>query len=253
MSGHSKWANTKHRKLKEDARRGQVFTKIAKQLIVAAREGGPDPDGNFKLRLAVDKAKAANMPNENIQRAIRRGSGGSEGDHFEQVIYEGYGPAGVAVLVETATDNRNRTTSDVRFLFNKHGGSLGEVGCVSWMFDQKGVVVITRRPGSASPAQDEDEVLLAALEAGAEDVRTEEEFALVLAAPKDLEKVRMALDEKGFLLESASLKMVPKSTVEASGKEAESVVKLVGALEEHDDVQEVYTNADIPDEIMEAI
>lgn len=247
MAGHSKWANIKHKKAREDAKRGKIFTKIARQITLAAREGGGDPEANFKLRLAINKARTVNMPNENIERAIARGTGALESDNFEEVTYEGYGPGGVAILVEAATDNRNRTASEVRHTFSKNGGNLGETGCVAWMFETKGLIIIQSEEGAAV---DEDEVMMAALEAGAEDVRVEEDAIEIITAPEDLEAVEKGLKAAGFQVASAEVTMLPQNTVAVEGEEAQRVLKLIDALEDLDDVQEVYTNADIPDALL---
>lgn len=247
MAGHSKWANIKHKKAREDAKKGKIFTKIARQITLAAREGGGDPEANFKLRLAINKARTVNMPNENIERAIARGTGALESDNFEEVTYEGYGPGGVAILVEAATDNRNRTASEVRHTFSKNGGNLGETGCVAWMFETKGLIIIQSEEGAAV---DEDEVMMAALEAGAEDVRVEEDAIEIITAPEDLEAVEKGLKAAGFQVASAEVTMLPQNTVAVEGEEAQRVLKLIDALEDLDDVQEVYTNADIPDALL---
>jgi len=245
MSGHSKWANIKHKKAKEDAKRGKIFTKIARQITSAAREGGGDPDSNFKLRIAIDKAKSVNMPGENIERAIARGIGGVEGDNYEEVTYEGYGPGGVAILVQAMTDNRNRTASDLRYTFSKNGGNLGEAGCVAWMFEKKGLIIVERGEDSAI---DEDALMMAALEGGAEDVKTEEDSVEIVTAPEDLEAVENGLKAAGFQPASAEVTMLPQNTIEVEGDAARRVVRLIDALEDLDDVQEVYTNADLSDD-----
>ncbi len=244
MSGHSKWANIKHKKAKVDAQRGKLYTKIAKEIIMAAKQGGGDPEANFALRMAVDKARAANLPNENINRAIQRGVGAQDGDNFESFSYEGYGPGGVAVIVDLLSDNRNRTASDIRHLFSKNGGNMGETGCVSYMFDRKGVILIDREVEMRS----EDDMLLVVLEAGAEDLQIEEDSFQVITAPDELEAVRRSLQQQGVAIESAELSMLPQTMVAVEGEAAEKALKLLNALEEHDDVQNVYTNADIEDE-----
>lgn len=244
MSGHSKWANIKHKKAKVDAQRGKVYTKIAKEIIMAAKQGGGDPEANFALRMAIDKARAANLPNENISRAIQRGVGAQDGDNYESFSYEGYGPGGVAVIVDLLSDNRNRTASDIRHLFSKNGGNMGETGCVSYMFTRKGVILIDREEETRS----EDDMLLVVLEAGAEDLQTEEDSFQVITAPDELEAVRRFLQQQGVRLESAELSMIPQTMVAVEGEAAEKALKLLNALEEHDDVQNVYTNADIEDE-----
>jgi len=244
MSGHSKWANIKHKKAKVDAQRGKLYTKIAKEIIMAAKQGGGDPEANFALRMAIDKARAANLPNENINRAIQRGVGAQDGDNYESFSYEGYGPGGVAVIVDLLSDNRNRTASDIRHLFSKNGGNMGETGCVSYMFDRKGVILIDREEETRS----EDDLLLLVLEAGAEDLQTEEDSFQVITAPDELETVRRFLQQQGVKMESAELSMLPQTMVAVEGEAAEKALKLLNALEEHDDVQNVYTNADIEDE-----
>lgn len=244
MSGHSKWANIKHKKARVDSQRGKVYTKIAKEIIMAAKQGGGDPEANFALRMAIDKARSANLPNENINRAIQRGAGAQDGDNYESFTYEGYGPGGVAVIVDLLSDNRNRTASDMRHLFSKNGGNMGETGCVSYMFARKGVIMIDREADTRS----EDEMLLLVLEAGAEDLQIEEESFQVITAPDELEAVRRFLHEQGVIIESAELSMLPQTMVAVDGEAAEKALKLLNALEDHDDVQNVYTNADIEDE-----
>ncbi len=247
IAGHSKWANIKHRKGKEDARRGQVFTKLARQITLAAREGGGDPETNFRLRLAVDKARAANVPNDNIDRAVKRGTGELGGDNLEEIVYEGYGPAGMAVLLEALTDNRNRTASDLRHVFSKHGGNLGESGCVAWMFEAKGRLVIDRQ---ATPV-DEETLMLEAIEAGAEDMEADEELVEIITAPSQLETVKKTLEASGYKFEDSSMTMIPDSTVDIPRERAQQAVRLLEALEDLDDVQEVYTNGDIDEDALE--
>ncbi len=247
MAGHSKWDNIKHKKAKEDAKRGKIFTKIARQITVAAREGGGDPESNFKLRIAVDKARAVNMPNDNIERAIARGTGGGESDNYEEVVYEGYGPGGVAVMVQAMTDNRNRTASDLRYTFSKNGGNLGESGCVAWMFEKKGLILIER-----TEAIDEDELMLTALDAGAEDVKVEGEGIEIITDPAEFEAVKTELESASYTLASAEVTMLPQNTVAAEGADAKRTVKLIDALEDLDDVQDVYTNADLPEDAYDA-
>lgn len=247
MSGHSKWAGIKHKKAKVDAQRGRVFTKIIREITVAARVGGGDPGGNPRLRTAVQAAKAVNMPSDNIERAIKKGTGELEGVHYEEVTYEGYGPGGVAVLVEVVTDNKNRTVGEIRKGFSRHGGNLGESGCVAFLFEKKGYIQV-----EASKV-DEDRLLSVALEAGAEDLQREESIIAITAAPKNFEKVREQIVKAGIQPLSAEITMLPKSTVKLEGKHAEQMLRLMEELEEHDDVQHVYANFDIPEEIMAAM
>ncbi|MGI6143606.1 MAG: YebC/PmpR family DNA-binding transcriptional regulator [bacterium] len=250
MAGHSKWANVKHRKARADAQKGRLFTKLGKQLITAARQGGGNPEANFRLRLIIDKAKAANMPNENIERAIAKGTGDLEGINYEEMVYEGYGPGGVAIMLEILTDNRNRTASEVRHLFSRHGGNLGETGCVAWMFDKKGLLTVKKEGLSL----EEDELLLLALEAGAEDVKEEDDSYEITTAPENFATVKEALDAQGLVFDTAEVTMIPQTTVEIQdNKEAERLLKLMDALEEHDDVQEVYANFELSDEVLAAL
>jgi len=246
MSGHSKWHNIRLRKGRQDAERGKMFTKVAREIIVTAREGGGNPDTNMRLRLVIQKARDVSMPADNIKRAVQRGAGGIEGAHYEQVSYEGYAPGGVAVMVSCLTDNRNRTVADLRAIFSKNGGSLGESGCVAWLFDSKGVVTIQK------DAVDEDTLMLAALDAGAEDIRTEWDTYEVLSSPDGLPNLRQALTDAGIQFVSVEVTIVPKSTVRVEGKEARQVLRLMDQLEDHEDVQQVYANFDIPEEILEA-
>ncbi|CUU01770.1 MAG: YebC/PmpR family DNA-binding transcriptional regulator [Armatimonadetes bacterium] len=244
MAGHSKWHNIRIRKSKQDAMRSKLFTKLAREIIVAARLGGGNPDANPRLRLAIEKAREHHMPAENIKRAIQRGTGELEGVNYEEVTYEGYGPGGVAIMVECLTDNRNRTVAELRHLFSKHGGNLGESGSVAWQFKRQGVIVV---PTSAI---DEESLLEIALEAGAEDVQTEEEFYRVITAVEDFHRVREALQERGVPITEAQLEMSPTTTVRVEGETAEKLMRLLEALEEHDDVQNTYANFDIPDEAL---
>jgi YebC/PmpR family DNA-binding regulatory protein len=248
MSGHSKWASIKHKKAVTDARRGQQFTKLARAITVAAREGGGDPDANYTLAAAIEKARSFSMPKENIQRAIDRGTGsGDAGAAIERITYEGYGPAGVAVLVEALTDNRNRTSADVRHLFEKHGGSLGEPGSVAWQFEKRGVIVVDGEHHS------EDD-LMVAIDAGAEDVSADGGSLRVVTAAEDLAAVREALSDGGVDPESAELAMEPKATVAVSESgEARRLLALIDALDEHDDVEAVHANFDIPAELLESL
>jgi YebC/PmpR family DNA-binding regulatory protein len=244
MSGHSKWSSIKRQKGVNDAKRGAVFTKMGKEISVAARAGGPDPEGNYRLRLAIDKARAVNMPAENIKRAIERATGGDKAVEFEEILYEGYGPGGVAILVETATDNRNRTAADVRSLFAKSGGQLAGTGSVAWQFEPRGVVSVDLG-GSAA-----DDIALLAIDAGALDVDTDSDPLEVTTSPGDLEVVRTALEAAGLRIESAELTMQAKSPVEVDLDRARQNLRLIEALEDNDDVQRVTANFELPDEIM---
>jgi YebC/PmpR family DNA-binding regulatory protein len=247
MSGHSKWSSIKHKKAAADAKRGKQFTKLARAIAVAAREGGGDPDGNPALATAVQKARDASMPKENIQRAIDRGTGaGADGAAIERVVFEGYGPGGAAILIEALTDNRNRTSADVRHAFSKHNGSLGEPGSVAWIFEKRGVLAVD------ADRYGEDD-LIAAIDAGAEDVRDEGDRLRILCEPSDLSAIREALAAAGVEVEGAEVAMEPKSTVEVKGNDAKSLLSLLEVLEEHDDVNEVHANFDIPDEVLEKL
>ena len=246
MSGHSKWSSIKHKKAATDAKRGQLFTKLARAITVAAREGGGDPDANFTLAAAIEKARGYSMPKDNIQRAIDRGTGaGGAGEQIDRAVYEGYGPGGVAVLVEALTDNRNRTSAELRHAFDKHGGSLGEPGSVAWQFEKKGVVLV-----SADRYGEED--LLPAIDAGADDVAQDDDLWKVTAEPASLTAVREALEGAGVEIQSAELAMEPKAVVEVDGEaEACSLMRLMEALDEHDDVESVHANFDIPEALLE--
>ncbi len=244
MAGHSKWANIKHRKARQDAIKGKTWSKCARAIIVAARGGGGDPDTNLTLRYAIDEAKAANMPKDTIEKAVKKGSGELGGEAYEAASYEGYGPNGVAVFVECLTDNRNRTAGEVRSTFSKAGGNLGTSGSVAYMFDRKGLFLVPRE------SADEETIMEAALEAGAEDVSDEGEHWQVLTDPTAFAAVREALSNAGYELSVAQLSMIPNNTVECTGDEARKIVNLVDVLEDNDDVQKVYTNADIPDEAL---
>ena len=249
MSGHSKWSSIKHKKGAADAKRGKLFTKLSRAIIVAAKEGGPDPSGNASLQNAIDKAKSYSMPKDNIERAIAKGAG-TEADAavFETVIYEGYGAEGVAVLVEALTDNRNRTASDVRHTFAKNGGNLGTSGSVAWLFERRGVVLVD------AESADEDELMLAAAEGGADDLELDGSVFQVSAPPESLAAVRDAIATAGFSIESAELSMIPKTTVEiAEESSAKKLMRLIEALEENDDVQDVWANFDIPEQVLEAV
>ncbi|HEX5824490.1 MAG TPA: YebC/PmpR family DNA-binding transcriptional regulator [Candidatus Limnocylindrales bacterium] len=244
MSGHSKWSTIKRQKGVTDAKRGALFTKVAREISVAARQGGGDPDANYRLRLAVEKARAVNMPSDNIKRTIDKATGGGEADQFEEIVYEGYGPGGVAVLVEAATDNRNRTAAEVRSIFTKTGGQLAGSGAVAWQFEPRGLIAVTR--GSKV---DPDEVGLAAIDAGAEDVETDDDTIEIYTSPSDLEAVRKALEGAGVPVESAENTMVAKQTVELDSNKARQALRLVEMLEDLDDVQRVTANFDIPEDV----
>jgi YebC/PmpR family DNA-binding regulatory protein len=249
VSGHSKWSSIKHKKGAADAKRGQLFSKLSRAIIVAAKEGGPDPDGNLALQNAIEKARSYSMPKDNIERAIAKGGGAdAEGSNYETVVYEGYGPEGVAVLVEAVTDNRNRTASEVRHAFTKHGGNLGTTGAVAWQFERRGVVVV------ASEGADEDELVLTAADAGADDVELDGSSFVVTGPPESLTPARQALEAAGFTVESFELAMVPKSTVAVSDEStARRIMNLVQGLEDTEDVQDVYANFDIPEAVLEAV
>jgi YebC/PmpR family DNA-binding regulatory protein len=238
MSGHSKWATIKRKKAVLDSKRGKIFTKLIKEITIAARDGG-DVNGNPRLRLAVDNAKAQNMPLDNIERAIKKATGELEGVTYHELTYEGYGPAGVAVLVEVATDNKNRTVAEVRHLFSKNGGAMGETGSVAWMFDRKGIITLP------AEGKKEDDVMELVLDAGADDLTTEEDFFEVATTIESFETVRRTLVDKKFTVENASLQWIAKNLIEVKGEDAEKVVKLIESLEDLDDVQNVYSNADI--------
>jgi YebC/PmpR family DNA-binding regulatory protein len=249
LSGHSKWSSIKHKKGAADAKRGQLFSKLSRAIIVAAKQGGGDPANNLALQNAIEKARSYSMPKDNIDRAIAKGSGAdADADAFETITYEGYGPEGVAVIVEALTDNRNRTAADVRHLFAKHGGNLGTTGAVAWQFDRRGVVVV--------PAEgaDEEELLLAAADAGADDISRDGDVFEVTSAPESLAAVRAAIEAAGFTVDNAELALVPKTTVTIDDEtKARQVMRLIDALEENDDVQDVYANFDIPDRVLEAV
>jgi YebC/PmpR family DNA-binding regulatory protein len=249
LSGHSKWSSIKHKKGAADAKRGQLFSKLSRAIIVAAKEGGGDPGNNISLQNAIEKAKSYSMPKDNIDRAIAKGSGAdADAEAFETIVYEGYGPEGVAVIVEALTDNRNRTAADVRHLFSKHGGNLGTAGAVAWQFDRRGVVVVP------SGGVDEEELLLVAADGGAEDIEQDGTVFQVTSAPESLAAVRRAIEAAGFAVDSAELMLVPKTTVEIGDEQkARQVMRLIDALEENDDVQDVYANFDIPEQVLEAV
>jgi YebC/PmpR family DNA-binding regulatory protein len=245
MSGHSKWSTIKHKKAAKDAKKGKLFTKFIKEITVAARMGGGDLNSNPRLRTAVLTARANSMPNENIERAIKKGTGELEGVTYEEIQYEGYGPGGAAILAQVLTDNKNRTVSDIRRLFTKHGGNLGETGCVSWMFDKKGVITVEKSQ------IDEERLMGIVLDAGAEDVKEEDDLFEVVTQPEDFEKVKERLDREKVPVASAQITMVPKNTVNVDAKHVEQILKLTEELEDHDDVQGVSANFNIPTELME--
>jgi YebC/PmpR family DNA-binding regulatory protein len=249
MSGHSKWSSIKHRKGAADAKRGQLFSKLSRAIIVAAREGGPDPGANLALQNAIEKARSYSMPKENIERAIARGSGSdADAASYETVIYEGYGPNGVAVIVEALTDNRNRTASEVRHAFDKNDGNLGTSGAVLWLFERRGIVLLS------ADGVDEDELMLAAAEGGADDVKLDGSTYQVVSAPESLANVRQSLEDAGYTIDSAELTMVPKTTVEVADESAaKKVLRLIDQLEDNDDVQDVFSNFDIPEQVLEAV
>ncbi|MCP4682127.1 MAG: YebC/PmpR family DNA-binding transcriptional regulator [Desulfobacterales bacterium] len=247
MSGHNKWSSIKHKKGAADAKRGKVFTKLIREITVAARLGGGDINGNPRLRAAIAEAKAENMPKENIDRGIKKGTGELEGVSYEEATYEGYGPGGVAVLVDCLTDNKNRTVADVKHQFERHGGSLGEPGCVSYLFENKGLIVVEK------DKVDEEQLLDVALEAGAEDVKEEETEFEVITEPSDFEQVKKAIEDAGIAFILAKITMIPKTSMEMEGKKAQQALNFMQALEDIDDVSNVYSNFDISDEVMEAL
>jgi len=244
MSGHSKWSSIKHKKGATDAKRGRIFTRLIKEITVAARMGGGDPDANPRLRTAILAAKSENMPKDNIDRGIKKGTGELEGVSYEENTYEGYGPGGAAVFIESLTDNKNRAVADIRHIFNKNGGNLGENGCVAWMFDKKGYILIEKN------GADEETIMEVSIEAGAEDVREEDNAFEVISAPEDFEAVKAAIETAAIPFQEAEITMLPQSSASLQGKEAEQMLRLMDALEDCDDVQKVYTNADIPEEIV---
>ncbi len=246
MSGHSKWAQIKHKKASTDAKRGKLFTKIVKEISIAARLGGGDPTGNPRLRTAIDKAKEVNMPGENIKRAIMKGTGELPGVSYEETFYEGYGPGGVAILLEVLTDNKNRTTPEIRHLMTKNNGSLGEVGCVSWMFEKKGYVLVEKAK------TDEYTLMSLALDAGAEDMKNDprEDNFEIITSPENLGKVKVAIEENVIPVALAEVTMLPKNYATIDERQAEQMIRLIDALEDHEDVQNVYTNFDVPDEVI---
>ncbi|MHB0869643.1 MAG: YebC/PmpR family DNA-binding transcriptional regulator [Chloroflexota bacterium] len=244
MSGHSKWAQIKRQKGANDNKRGALFTKLGREITIAARDGGGDPNANFRLRLAVQRARESNMPMENIERAIKRGTGGGEGAALEEITYEGYGAGGAAIMVEAMTDNRNRAAAEVRAAFTRHGGALGETGCVSWLFDSRGVISIE------AGKQDPDELALMAIDAGAEDVKVEDGSVEVYTDPSDLETVRLALESRKLSITNAEVSMIPKTTMELDPKGTITVMKLMERLEDLDDVQRVYSNIEVSEEAL---
>jgi len=244
MSGHSKWATIKRKKGRNDAQRGKLFTKLIKEITVSARAGGGDPESNPQLRHAIDKAKEGSMPAENIERAIKRGTGELEGVTYEEVVYEGYAPGGVAIIAEALTDNRNRTVSEIRHVFGRNGGNLAETGAVAWVFQSKGLITVEKSSAS------EDEVFMVALDAGAEDIDSEGETHEITTALADLDKVRTALEEAGIAVANAEPSRVPTTTARVEGKQAEQVIRLVEALEDHDDIQKVYGNFEMDEKLM---
>lgn len=243
MSGHSKWANIKHKKGKADAARGKITTKIGREITIAVRMGGSDPVGNTRLKLALAKAKANNIPKDNINRAIAKGAGETDGANYEEITYEGYGPAGIAVMLDVLTDNRNRTAADVRHAFSKHGGNMGETGSVGWMFKRKGIFTIDKENG-----YDEDEVMMIALEAGAEDIKSMDDCFEIVTEPEDYDAVEKALADNNIEVAMGEVTMVPDTMTALEGEDAEKMQKLIDMFDDMDDVQEVYTNADLPDE-----
>lgn len=248
MSGHSKWANIKHKKARQDEAKGAIFTKMSKEIMVAVKQGGPDPEGNFRLKLCIQKAKANNMPNDNINRAIQKASGGTDGDNFEEIYYEGYGSGGVAILLAILTDNRNRTASEIRHIFSRNGGNLGETGCVAWMFERKGRLTVDLED------QGEDDLMMLALEAGAEDFKAEDGIGEIITESDSLEAVRAQIMSKEIEIQEAEVTMIPQNTVEVSDiEQAKKLLKMVDSLEDHDDVQNVYGNFDIPESVLAQI
>ena len=247
MSGHSKWHSIKHKKAAVDAKRGKAFSRVIKEITVAARIGGGDPSANSRLRTAIQNAKSINMPQDNITRAIKKGTGELPGVNYEEATYEGYGPGGAAIMLEILTDNKNRTVADIRHIFSKHNGNLGETGCVAWMFNKKGLIIL--------PAKDvdEDQLMEVALETGADDIRREDDTFEVTTEPDIMETVKEAIEKAGLPISEASVTMIPQSTVKLEGKHAVQMLKMMEALEDHDDVQNVYANFDIDEEVMNSM
>lgn len=247
MAGHNKWSSIKHKKGAADKKRAKIFTKLIKEITVAARMGGGDADANPRLRHAINTAKAQNMPKDNVERAIKKGTGDMDGVNYEEIVYEGYGPAGVAVMVECLTDNRNRTIADVRYIFSKAGGNVGTDGCVSWMFDKKGLISVEKKD------TDEDTLMEVALDAGAEDIKDEGSSFDVITAPDDFDAVKEAMDAAEIPCQVAEITMIPQNTTEVGADDAEKIIRFMDALDDCDDVQKFYTNADIPDEVFDAM
>jgi len=247
MSGHSKWHSIRHKKGALDAKRGKLFTKLIKEITVAARLGGGDPESNPRLRTVIQKAKEANMPKDNIEKAIKKGTGELEGYNLEEVVYEGYGPSGVAIIIDAMTDNKNRTTAEIRSILSKNGGNLGENGCVSWIFENKGVITVS------ADKYDENTVMEVALEAGADDIKQEGDVWEIITEPENLNDVSESIKERGIEVQMADVMRIPKTTVKLDEKNAEKVLSLLEKLEDNDDVQRVAANFDIPDEVMEKI
>lgn len=243
MSGHSKWSNIKHKKEKADSQKGKIFTKIGREIVVAVKEGGADPEQNSKLKDVIAKARANNIPNDNILRSIKKASGELGNINYEEIIYEGYGPGGVAVIVEAMTDNRNRTASEVRYIFDKNGGSLGPSGCVAWMFDRKGVLIIEK-----TAKTDDDEIMMMAIDCGADDFTVMGDVYEILTDPANFSEVREALEKRGYAFLSAEIQRIPQNTVDVAGEMSESIEKIIDMLEDNDDVQDVYHNANFLDE-----
>jgi len=243
MAGHSKWANIKHKKEKMDAKKGRIFTKLTKDIIKAAKEGGGDPETNSKLKLAIERAKAFNLPSENIQRAIKKGTGELGGAKLEEVIYEGYGPAGTAIIVEALTDNKNRTAGEIRHIFDRNGGTLGAAGSVTWMFDKVGVIVVEK-----TDSVNEEDLMMVAIEAGAEDFSADEGEFEIITDPSNFQEVREAIEKAGYKISEAEITMLPKNTIKLSPEDYEKFEKLIDRLEDNDDVQNVYHNVELEDE-----
>jgi YebC/PmpR family DNA-binding regulatory protein len=250
MAGHSKWANIKHRKGRQDAAKGAIYTKLAREIMVAAKAGGGNPDANFRLKIAVTKAKAENLPNENIKRAIEKGVGGGDGANFEELTYEGYGPGGTAVIVKAMTDNRNRTAGEIRHIFSKNGGNMGETGCVSWMFKEKGLLTIEKDSCKLGV----DDLMLLALDLGAEDIQEEEDDIEIVTPPEYFQAVKEGMEKEGVGFSESEITMLPDTSVVVTDlDQAKYVLRMMEALEEHDDVQDTFTNFDVPDEIADKL